>query len=70
VIEISERGPWRVINQGTPSVAVMSDDFTHDVILKISGDFADQAQRDEYARRLAWRMTRMPDYFELPGATQ
>lgn len=41
---ISERGPWSVVEDGE-KVSLLSDDFTHDVMLHISGDFRDFAQR-------------------------
>ena len=44
-----EKGPWRVAyDDGDPYL--MSDDFEHDVILSISGDFADRGQKTEYTR--------------------
>lgn len=41
-------GPWIVFDCNT----IWSEDFTHDVALKISGDFADDAQRMQYAENL------------------
>ena len=61
---ISEKGPWSVSmgksEAGTFKVCLQSDDFHHDVALYITGDFYDNDQRIEYARRLADRMNRMP----------
>jgi hypothetical protein len=63
-LHISETGPWSVSvgksEAGTMKVCLQSDDFTHDVALYITGDFYDNAQRIEYAHRLADRMNRMP----------
>jgi hypothetical protein len=66
--DISETGPWNVsvhtkdiVGEKTKHVVyLMSDDFTHDAALEITGDFANIEQRIEYANRLAERMNRMP----------
>ena len=52
-VEIPERavydkGPWFV----TDTYNVASEDFTHDVILEISGDFEGDWQKEEYAECL------------------
>ena len=45
-----EKGPWRVAyDDGNPYL--MSDDFEHDVILSISGDFEDREQKTVYMRK-------------------
>lgn len=45
-----EKGPWCIrYEEGNPYL--MSDDFEHDVILSISGDFADFDQKTEYMLR-------------------
>jgi hypothetical protein len=47
-----DRGPWSVaMVDGKPEL--FSDDFEHDVKLRISGDFADDQQRMNYANALA-----------------
>jgi len=43
-------GPWIVSADGR---SLQSDDFTHDVTLKISGDFFDDELRKQYAQHLA-----------------
>jgi hypothetical protein len=48
-----DQGPWRVSADGK---AISSDDFTHDVILRISGDFYDDAQRKRYSENLAVKL--------------
>ena len=48
-----DAGPWMVFENGA---GVISDDFTHDVILKISGDFADNSDRAAYAEALAAKL--------------
>lgn len=61
--KISETGPWSVVDwskDGTPKVGLQSDDFNHDVVLYINGDFWDHEQRLEYAHSLCARMNRMP----------
>jgi hypothetical protein len=50
-----DKGPWKVgTNNGLPSV--YSDDFTHDVVLAISGNFESKAQHQAYAEALAARL--------------
>lgn len=48
-----DKGPWRVTAHGS---CVESGDFTRDVLLRISGDFEDQAQRAQYAEWLCARL--------------
>lgn len=43
-----DHGPW-VAQNGN----VYSDDFTLDVMLRVSGDFVSEQQRQEYAEALA-----------------
>ncbi len=47
---VVERGPWRVSVDG---YSIESDDFTHDVTLKVVGDFIDCKQRYVYASEIA-----------------
>lgn len=54
-----DKGPWRVVvygSQANNQVRVMSDDFEHDVSLRIFGDFADHAERQRYAEWLAGKL--------------
>jgi hypothetical protein len=50
---VMDKGPWHA-----GVTAVYSDDFTHDVHLRIHGDFADDNQREEYAKGLALMLNR------------
>ena len=45
-----DKGPWKASEDGRN---VMSDDFDHDVMLTISGDFESPEQRLSYATWLA-----------------
>ena len=47
---IMDRGPWTVEHEGRH---LYSADFEHDVCLEITGDFAGDAGRIEYAEWLA-----------------
>jgi hypothetical protein len=47
---VQEDGPWTVAQEGR---ALYSDDFHHDVTLKIMGDFANDEDRTAYAKHLA-----------------
>jgi hypothetical protein len=49
-------GPWTVTETGN----VISADFKHDVVLGISGDFADKAERMAYGRWLADTLNAAP----------
>lgn len=57
-----DRGPWKVgdlpIKEGrrTMTVGLFSDDFEHDVLLEIRGDFEDMAQKRQYAELLAAKL--------------
>lgn len=55
-----DRGPWQVIepDDGKHDWVVGSDDFTHDVWLYVTGDFADDDQRRRYCEWLAQRLNR------------
>ena len=52
---VKENGHWKccVFNG---RVGVESDDFEHDVILFVNGDFYDLEQRKDYAREIAKRL--------------
>lgn len=45
-----DEGPWVASDDGH---YIYSDDFTHDVSLKVCGDFWDSNQRKQYADHLA-----------------
>ena len=51
-----DKGPWEVIDD---SAAISSDDFEHDVILVIYGDFADHAERRKYATWLSESLNKL-----------
>ena len=52
-----DKGPWRLFySQDTDLLGVISDDFTHDVLLKVSGDFASKKQKKEYCNLLLERL--------------
>lgn len=51
--ELHDTGPWSVSEDGRE---IQSDDFTHDVILRVTGDFYDDAQRNAYAKNLAAKL--------------
>lgn len=54
-LEHLDKGPWSVVTTPLPEEGTYleSDDFTHDVRLKISGDFGNIADRERYAFALA-----------------
>lgn len=59
--KILDRGPWGVrTDPASGWVAVFSDDFTHDVLMKITGDFGSYAERVEYAEALVRRLNQGP----------
>lgn len=58
VPECPDRGPWRPISNGRRTV-VVSDDFTHDAELIVTGDFAD-GDKHRYAEQFAaWMNARL-----------
>jgi hypothetical protein len=60
--ELHDKGPWIVEKDGK---SIMSDDFTHDVVLRITGDFYRDEQRKAYAENLAKKLN-APN-FEVTG---
>jgi hypothetical protein len=52
-----DKGPWVVINANA-----VSNDFTHDVVLRITGDFADYDEKLKYAN---WLVNRLNSYDQL-----
>ena len=45
-----EKGPWQLYyDEGNPYL--VSDDFEHDVLLRISGDFSDHKQKTDYMEK-------------------
>jgi len=53
--ELHDKGPWVVSEDGQ---AIESDDFTHDVILRVTGDFYNDEQRKAYAENLAMKLNK------------
>lgn len=51
--ELHDKGPWTVSVDGR---SIESDDFTHDVILRVTGDFYCDEQRKAYADNLAAKL--------------
>jgi hypothetical protein len=47
---IPDKGKWYADHYGRK---VWSNDFTHDVVLEVSGDFGSEEERIEYANWLA-----------------
>lgn len=48
-----DKGPWRVCKPVPGQKwAVLSDDFKHDVMIYLTGDFADDDQRRRYCEWL------------------
>jgi hypothetical protein len=64
-----DKGPWSVQEWSHTRVVLMSDDFTHDVALEISGDFADHNEKLWYANALATSMN-APLYAPLSASPQ
>jgi hypothetical protein len=50
---VRERGPWNVYIKDGRAIGVLSEDFHHDALLRVSGDFADDAKRLEYCQLIA-----------------
>lgn len=48
-----DKGPWTIDDDAR---CLRSDDFTHDVVLKISGDFSDDGERRRYAEELCSKL--------------
>jgi hypothetical protein len=48
---VADKGPWSLFyGQDGRLVGVLSEDFTRDVLLRVEGDFADEADRLAYTR--------------------
>ena len=55
-VQPADKGPWKVAVRGNGEVVLESDDFVHDVVLVVEGDFERSAQAKEYAALLAHQM--------------
>lgn len=51
--ELHDSGHWTVSADGRE---IASDDFTHDVVLRVTGDFYSDEQRKAYAENLAAKL--------------
>lgn len=58
VSPVREAGPWSAGAAGDGKAFVQSNDFSHDVRLMVTGDFASPEQRLAYAEELARRLNR------------
>jgi len=61
--KLVDGGPWRLYYSAPPNkklVGIISDDFTHDVVLNISGDFANDDQFKQYCELLAKELNSRP----------
>jgi hypothetical protein len=50
-----DKGPWSLFYGPPPKrelVGVISEDFERDVVLKVSGDFIDQGEKERYCNWL------------------
>ncbi|BCG50280.1 hypothetical protein [Ralstonia phage RP13] len=52
---VVENGPWKAGRQGL-KVWIESDDFTHDVLMVVSGDFATTDDKFKYAEEMCRRL--------------
>ena len=53
---VTENGPWIIEDWGDGRLVLQSQDFTHDVALEVSGDFATPEQEREHAEEIARRL--------------
>jgi hypothetical protein len=56
-----DTGIWSVDEWRNDVIVLQSSDFTHDVALKISGDFETKEQRIAYAHSIAARLNETKD---------
>lgn len=64
--EIEEKGPWKV-EMGPKGPFIMSDDFTHDVILRIDGDFRNPDEKLKYVNEITRRLNFWNEQHPLTG---
>lgn len=57
---MDDKGPWYIRKIGEGKIEIYSEDFTHDVVLALSGDFEDEDQRIEYASMIARKLSGKP----------
>lgn len=53
---IKETGTWKALLSDDEKVIIQSNDFTHDVMLTVDGDFKDLDQTLEYAKEIERRL--------------
>lgn len=53
---VTDKGPWSAGQTSDHRAYVSSDDFKHDVLLRIDGDFGSQAEKMEYAEGIAQQL--------------
>jgi hypothetical protein len=53
---VPDHGPWTVQRDSEGHCGVGSDDFKHDVFLKVCGDFRDDESRKQYCEWLAAKL--------------
>ena len=58
VPEVIEKGSWSVQEWKDDRVVVMSEDFTHDVALEISGDWGTKEEKIAHAQFIADKLNR------------
>lgn len=58
-----DKGPWTLFYSKSPTdlVGVISDDFEHDVVLHVNGDFATPEDFKKYCEWLRDKLNTSPD---------
>jgi hypothetical protein len=59
--KIIEKGPFRGrawATGGSVKIVIASDDFTHDVVLEVHGDFESIEEKQRYANEIARRLNK------------
>lgn len=44
---------WELFSQGAELIGIISNDFEHDVVLRVEGDFETPQDRLQYCRKIA-----------------
>jgi len=52
-----DKGEWSV-DGGIKNAYLQSDDFTHDVILRVYGDFGSEQEKIEYLKDIIFRLNK------------
>ena len=58
VPEVKEKGSWSVHEWEGERIVVMSEDFTHDVALEISGDWGSKEEKIAHAQVIANKLNK------------